>query len=268
MKILDKFRNKSGKTQKVALCLGGGGARGFAHIGAIKAFEENGIDFDMCVGTSVGSILGALYCAGVKSDEMMRVGDALDMKEVHNGVIFAPNDPMKIGKIVTGVIGDAEIENLPKKFAAVSVDLRRGKQVVLDKGKVSVVCSASCCVPLFFRPVVYNGMHLVDGGLLNNIPSDVCRMLGADKVVSIDINPTRGGGTDELGLIEVLKATFSIMSSNSSIMGIKHTDILIAADTSKFSSVSKSGYEEMTALGYKAASEQIVKIKELMQKGE
>ena len=115
---------------------------------------------------------------------------------------------------------------------------------------------------------MYNGMHLVDGGLLNNIPSDVCRMLGADKVVSIDINPTRGGGTDELGLIEVLKATFSIMSSNSSIMGIKHTDILIAADTSKFSSVSKSGYEEMTALGYKAASEQIVKIKELMQKGE
>ncbi len=265
MKFFDKFRSKSDGKPKVALCLGGGGARGFAHIGAIKAFEENGVDFGMCVGTSVGSILGALYCAGVKSDEMMRVGDALDMKEVHNGVIFAPNDPMKIGKIVTGVIGDAEIENLPKKFAAVAVDLKEGKQAILDKGKVSVVCSASCCVPLFFRPVVYENKHLVDGGLLNNIPSDVCRMLGADKVVSVDINPTRGSGTNELGLIEVLKATFSIMSSNSSIMGVKHSDILIAADTSKFKSTSKLGYEEMTQLGYKAALAQMDKIKELMK---
>ncbi len=265
MKFFDKFRSKSDGKPKVALCLGGGGARGFAHIGAIKAFEENGVDFGMCVGTSVGSILGALYCAGVKSDEMMRLGDALDMKEVHNGVIFAPNDSMKIGKIVTGVIGDAEIENLPKKFAAVAVDLKEGKQAILDKGKVSVVCSASCCVPLFFRPVVYENKHLVDGGLLNNIPSDVCRMLGADKVVSVDINPTRGSGTNELGLIEVLKATFSIMSSNSSIMGVKHSDILIAADTSKFKSTSKLGYEEMTQLGYKAALAQMDKIKELMK---
>ncbi len=265
MKFFDKFKNKLVDKPKVALCLGGGGARGFAHIGAIKAFEENGVEFDMCVGTSVGSILGALYCAGVKSDEMVRVGDALDMKEVHNGVIFAPNDPMKIGRIVTGVIGDADIENLPKKFAAVAVDLIDGKQVILDKGKVSVVCSASCCVPLFFRPVVYQNKHLVDGGLLNNIPSDVCRMLGADKVVSVDINPGRGAGTSELGLIEVLKATFSIMSSNSSIMGVKHSDILIAADTSAYSSTSKFGYEEMTRLGYDAALAQMDKIKELMK---
>lgn len=249
--------------EKIGLCLGGGGARGFAHIGAIKAFEESGVGFDMCVGTSVGSILGALYCAGVKSDEMIRVGEALEMKEIHNGMIFAPNDPMKIGKVVTSIIGDAEIGDLPKKFAAVAVNLKEGKQVILDKGKVSVVCSASCCVPLFFRPVVYENMHLVDGGLLNNIPSDVCRMLGADKVVSVDINPTRGGGTDSLGTIDVLKATFSIMSSNASIMGIKHSDVLIAADTSPYRSTSKTGYEEMISLGYDAAKAQIDKVKAL-----
>lgn len=247
----------------MALCLGGGGARGYAHIGAMKAFEEGGVQFDLCVGTSVGSIIGALYCAGVKSDEMIRVGTALEMKEIHNGVIFAPNDPMKIGRVVTDVIGDADIGNFAKKFAAVAVDLKEGKQVVLDKGKVSVVCSASCCVPLFFRPVVYNNMHLADGGLLNNIPADVCRMLGADKVVSVDINPGRGAGTDSLGLVDVLKATFSIMSSNSSLMGLKHTDVLIAPDTSAFRSTSKTGYEEMIELGYRAAKAQIGKIKEL-----
>lgn len=264
MKFFGKSKSKSnGAKPTVALCLGGGGARGFAHIGAIRAFEESGIEFDLCVGTSVGSILGALYCAGVSWGDMMRVGEALDMKEVHNGVIFTPNDPSKIGRIVANVIGDADIENLPKKFAAVAVDLIEGKQVVLDKGKVSTVCSASCCVPLFFRPVVYDGKHLVDGGLLNNIPSDVCKMLGADKVVTVDINSTRGGGTSELGVIDVLKATFSIMSANSSLMGIRHSDVLVAVDTSPYRSTSKNGYEDMIALGYEAAKAQIENIKAL-----
>lgn len=263
MFFFNRDKNRPKEKPTVALCLGGGGARGFAHIGAIKAFEESGIEFDMCVGTSVGSILGALYCAGVSSGDMMKVGEALDMKEVHNGMILSPNDPMKIGRIVANVIGDAEIENLPKKFAAVSVDLIEGKQVILDKGRVSVVCSASCCVPLFFRPVVYEGKHLVDGGLLNNIPSDVCKMLGADKVVTVDINSTRGGGTNELGVIDVLKATFSIMSANASLMGIRHSDVLVAVDTSPYRSTSKDGYEEMVALGYEAAKAQIENIKAL-----
>lgn len=261
--IFKRGKAPSARTEKVALCLGGGGARGYAHIGAIKAFEEEGIDFSMVVGTSVGSIVGALYAAGVTSAEMIRTGAGLDFKMLHNGLIITPNDPSKIGRIVTSIIGDAEIEHLPKKYCAVAVDLVEGRQVLLDKGSVMTACSASACVPLFYRPVISGEMHLVDGGLLNNIPADVCRLLGADKVVSVDINPTRGGGTAELGIIDVLKATFSIMSANASINGLRATDVLIAPDMSGFKATSKEGFGEMIKLGYDAARAKIDEVKRL-----
>jgi NTE family protein len=271
MGILDRFRRKnksaakkSGAKIKLGLTLSGGGAKGFAHIGAIKAFEEAGIDFGLCVGTSAGSIIGALYCAGIKSEEMMRYGGLLEMKSVHSGIPFVPNDASKIGRIVTNLIGDAEIEDLPKPFYAVAVDLVEGKQVIIDKGKVGLAVSASACVPMFFKPVIRGAQHLVDGGLLNNVPADVCKMLGADRVVTVDINPTRGGGTSETGLFDVLKATFSIMSANASLHGLRQTDILIAPDMSAFKSTKKDGFEDMIENGYNEAMKQVPNILKLL----
>lgn len=254
---------KNVATKKVALCLGGGGARGYAHIGAIKAFEEAGLSFDLVVGTSAGSLVGALYAADIKYAEMDSYAANINMREVHNGIIFTPNDAMKIGKLVTNLIGDAQITNLKKQFACVAVDLIEGKQVIIDSGKVGEAVSASSAVPLFFRPITIGARHLVDGGLLNNIPADVCKMLGATAVVTVDINPTRGGGTNETGIIDVLKATFSIMSANSSINGLRASDVIIAPDLSKFKATSKDGYQEMIELGYSAAKAQIERVKGL-----
>lgn len=252
-----------GAPVKVALCLGGGGARGFAHVGALKAFEEAGLDFPLCVGTSAGSLIAAFYCAGIKSADLINYAGTINMREVHNGIVFTPNDPMKIGRLVTNLIGDAEIKNLPKQFAAVAVDLIEGRQTILDSGKVGEAVSASSAVPVFFRPLNIGSWHLVDGGLLNNIPADVARMLGADKVVTVDINPTRGGGTAETGMIDVIKATFNIMSANSSINGLRASDVVIAPDLSKFKATSKEGFQEMIDLGYKAAKAKISEIKAL-----
>ncbi|MDR2202421.1 MAG: patatin-like phospholipase family protein [Clostridiales bacterium] len=263
MKFFGKKKAPRSDAGQIALCLGGGGARGYAHIGALRAFEENGIDFKLCVGTSVGAIVGALYAAGVKAAEMEEIGDALDLKDIRSGFILTPDDPLKIGRIVTNILGDADIGDFPKRFAAVAVDLVEGKQVILDSGRAGLACSASACVPMFFRPVIDGDRHLVDGGLLNNIPADVCRMLGAKKVVSVDINPTRGGGTAELGLIDVLKATFSIMGANASINGIRQSDVLIAPDLSRFRATRKDGHDEMIEIGYNAALEHIDEIKAL-----
>lgn len=270
MGFLDRFRKKDikptkkGEKAKLGLCLSGGGARGFAHIGAIKAFEEAGIEFDLTVGVSAGAIVGALYCAGVSADEMMLHGEGIDMKAVHNGIVFTPNDAAKIGKIVSSKIGNKRIEEFGKKFACVAVDLVEAKQVIIDSGDAALAVSASACVPLLFKPVVWGAKHLVDGGLLNNVPSDVCRMLGADKVVTVDINPTRGGGTAELGLLSVLKGTFSIMSANSSLMGLKNSDIIIAPDMSRFSASSKEGWQDMIQLGYKQTQKYIHEIAALI----
>lgn len=254
-------KKKENKRKEVtALCLGGGGARGFAHIGAIKAFEEAGVSFDMVVGASAGALVGALYAAGIQSEVMLRYASALSLHDLHNGILITPNDPMRIGKIVTDLIGAADIAAFPKKFAAVAVDLVEAKQAVLDSGNAGLAVAASCAVPVLYRPVVWEGKHLCDGGLLNNIPADVCRMLGATRVVTVDVNPTRGGGTSGLGLIDVLKATLHIMTANASVDGLRHSDVIIAPDTSAFSSASLSGAEKMVELGYEAAKAKIAEI--------
>lgn len=270
-KRLDRL--KRGKLRKkgiTALCLGGGGTRGFAHIGAIKAFEEYGLDFDIIAGTSAGAIIGCLYAWGVSAKRMLDYGSLLSAKEVHNGNILMPNDAGKIARIITDFIGDVTIEDVcakrGKKFACVAVDLISARQAILTGGHAATAVSASSCVPLFFKPVIFNGMHLVDGGVLNNIPTDVCRMLGADNVVTVDVNPTRGEGTDKTGTIAVLKTVFGLMGVNSSLSGIIDSDVLISADTDEFSSGSKEGFSEMHRRGYEAAKSKIYEITLAMYK--
>lgn len=249
-----------------ALCLGGGGARGFAHIGAIKAFEEAGITFDICVGTSVGSLVGALYAFGIKSADMIAYTHALSMKDIHGGSILSPSPCENIGEILSPLIGKPNIEDSRVKFACVAVDLVSAKQIIFDKGDVAQAVSASCAVPIFFRPLTKDGMHLVDGGLLNNIPADVCRLFGADNVITVDVNPTRGGGTDSLKTFDILKATFNIMTTKASESGYINSDIIIAPDMSAFKATKKDGYEQMMQRGYEAAHAKIAEIKKLLSR--
>ena len=260
-----KIRRKNSETVRntVGLVLGGGGARGFVQLGALAAFIEDGIDFDLCVGTSVGSIVGALYCAGVAVDDIVATADKLEFGDLHGSILIKPDDPRKIGKAIYPLIGDAKIENLYKKYAAVATDLKTGKRVILDSGSVLDAVSASSAFPIVYSPLTVNGMNLSDGGLTDNIPADVARLLGADKVVTVDAHGARGSGTDGKGIFDVLKAMFSIMSANASTVGLMQSDIVIAPDTSSYRAASKNGYREMIEIGYnaaKAVSEDIKKL--------
>lgn len=260
-----KKQNNSKESPRVALCLGGGGARGFAHIGAVRAFEEEGISFDMIVGTSVGALVGVLYAFGVSSEDMSRYAASLRSGDIHNGIVITPNDPMKIGRIVSDFLGSVDISQAPTRFAAVATDLVEARQAVLDRGNAAAVVASSCAVPILYRPMIMGGRHLVDGGLLNNVPADVCRIMGADKVVTVDVHPSRGGGTDGVGLIDVIKATVHIMTANSSVDGLRRSDVIIAPDTGLYSSRRKDGWQEMTELGYQAAKEKMKAVKSLFE---
>ena len=253
------------KTSSVGLVLGGGGARGFVQVGALKAFKEYNIDFDLCVGTSVGSIIGALYCAGVAPEDIIKISDTLDAIDFHGRILFKPDDPRKIGDVLRRVIGDVNIESLPKKYAAVATDLKTGKQVIISSGSVTDAVSASSAFPIAYAPLFKDGRNLCDGGLTNNIPADVCKMLGADKVVTVDVHTTRGSGTDGTGVFDVLKAMFSIMGANASVVGLMQSDVIIAPDTSAFKATSKAGYMDMIELGYNATIEKIDDIKKLFE---
>ena len=268
MGFFGRFR-KGAKAQpeqrkpKIALCLGGGGARGFAHLGALKAFEEDGFDFDMCAGTSVGSLVGAFYCAGLPVEQMIAYSHEIDVKDVKTGKLFFPSDPLAIGELFTRRMGNMHIEDMLKPFYCVAVDIVSGKEIIFDSGSAAQAISSSCAVPLVFKPVVIGEKHLVDGGVLNNIPASVCRMFGADFVVTVDVNPTRGQGSKELGTLDVIKATFNIMSAHTSVDGLRLSDVIIAPNLYEFSAARKDGYEKMIQLGYNAAKEKTEEIKKL-----
>ncbi|HEY8389625.1 MAG TPA: patatin-like phospholipase family protein [Clostridia bacterium] len=257
------MRFKKDKKPLLGLALGGGATRGFAHVGAIKAFEEYNIKFDYVAGTSAGSIVGALYCAGANSQDLINISHALDPKSLRSALSLPPIDTAKLENILKNYIGDITFDALKIPFIAVAVDLKEATQVYLKSGAVAKAVSASCAVPFFFRPVIIDNMHLVDGGLLNTVPSDVTRVMGAQKVVAIDVNSSRGQGTDSLRILDVIGATIRIMGSVNAMIGKTYADVLITPDLKKFKPTSKDGYEEMIELGYNAAKAAIPQILDL-----
>ena len=204
---------------KVGLALGGGGAKGAAEVGVLKVLEEAGVKVDCIVGTSIGSIVGGLYAAGYSASEletMFQTQEWLslltDRKASLNnepyttidGVTYIFGFPVMdrnsrgIGVMSGGRIeqlidsmasakGCSEFESLKIPFRCVTADIREAKEVILSKGVLCKALRASMSIPGIFKPVDYNGRLLVDGGMLNNLPVDVCRQMGADIVIAVDL---------------------------------------------------------------------------------
>ena len=162
---------------KIGLALSGGGTRGFAHIGVLKAFEEERIKFDCVTGTSIGSLIGAMYCANIGIEQMIEESRLVTRRDLV-GRFWINSDSANIAKVANRLLQDKTFEELSTPFAAVAVDLVDGQEVVLNSGNLAQAISASCAVPALFKPVEIDGMTLVDGGLFNNMPADVCRTLG------------------------------------------------------------------------------------------
>lgn len=243
----------SKKPTIVGLCLGGGGARGFAHLGALKAFEEYGIKFDMVAGCSVGSCVGAFVCAGKSFKQTYNIAKQLQAKDIRrNKIKFMPSSTEGLEELISDNIKEKNIEDLPNKLFIVSVDAKTGKEVIFDSGSLSKAVAGSCAVPGVFYPVIYNNMTLIDGGVMNNIPADVLRHKGCDVVITIDVNSTRGGGTSSEKFYDVFLASIGIMMKNNSTRGYIYSDIVIKPDMKRFKSTKLDGYEAMVEEGYNA----------------
>jgi len=237
----------------VGLCLGGGGARGFAHLGALKAFEEYGIKFDMVAGCSAGSCVAAFVCADMGFKKIYNIAKNLQVKDIRrNKIKFMPSGTEGLEELISNNIKQKSIEELPKKLYIVSVDVKTGKEVVLDSGSLSKAVAGSCAVPGVFYAVEYNNMTLIDGGVMNNIPSDVLRKNGCDVVITVDVNSTRGGGTTSDKFYDVFLASIGIMMKNNSTRGYQYSDIVIQPDMKRFRSSKLDGYEAMVEEGYNA----------------
>lgn len=255
------------KYKKIGLALGGGGARGFAIIGVIRAFEEENIKFDYISGTSIGSVVGAMLASGMTSQQMEEATTNLRVKDIRkNKIPFMPSSTEYLEKIIIDNLGDIDIKDLKTPFCAVAVDMVSGNEVDITEGRLCKALAGSCAVPTVFEAVEFEDKVLFDGGLQNTIPADVLRRLGCDAVVSVDINSTRGNGTDSKKYIDLLMASVRIMMKSNAIKGYLNSDIIIKPDTKRFSASKTDGMLEMIEEGYKAAKELIPQIKELFKR--
>jgi len=217
---------------KIALVLGGGAARGFAHVGVIRALEQEKIPIDLVVGTSVGSLIGAIYAADVSSFDLEWTAFQLEKDDLFDfgvmnaitGMGFAKGD--KLETWVKGHIKTPNIENLKLPFAAVATDLNWGQKVVLDTGSVARAIRASAAIPGVFQPVQHQGKILVDGGVVDNIPISVAKAKGADLVIAVDISGNLGN-PNITNLVGVTLQATNIMFALNVEQSKKAADILI-----------------------------------------
>lgn len=258
---------KMKKYRKIGLAFGGGGARGFALIGVVRAFEEANIKFDYIAGTSIGSVIGAMYAYGMTSKQMEEIATNIKVKDIRKSKIpFMPSSTENLEKIIIDAVGDIDIKDLKKPFCAVAVDMKSGNEVDITEGRLCKALAGSCAVPTVFEAVEFEDKLLFDGGLQNTIPADVLRGRGCDAVVSVDINSTRGNGTDSAKYLDLLLASVRIMMKSNAIKGYLNSDIIIKPDLKRFSASKTDGMMEMIEEGYIATKALIPQIKELFSK--
>lgn len=254
------------KYKKIGLALGGGGARGFALIGAVRAFEEENIKFDYISGTSIGSIIGAMLAGGITSEQMQDVATKIRVKDVRKSMVpFMPSSTEYVENIIIKMLGDIDVSDLKTPFCAVAVDMVSGNEVDITKGRLCKALAGSCAVPTVFNAVQFEDKLLFDGGLQNTIPADVLRKFGCDAVVAIDINSTRGNGTESKKYLDLLMASIRVMMKSNAIKGYLNSDIMIKPDLKRFSASKTTGMLEMIEEGYKATKAMMPKIKELFR---
>jgi NTE family protein len=217
---------------KIALVLGGGAARGFAHVGVIRALEQEKIPIDMVIGTSVGSLIGAIYASDMNSFELEWTAFLLEKESLFDygimnafaGMGVAKGD--KLEEFVRTKIKTVNIEDLKLPFAAVATDLNRGTRVVLDRGSVAKAVHASSAIPGVFNPVDHQGKLLVDGGVMDNVPIAVAREKGADIVIAVDISENVAN-FNITNVVDVMLQAVNIMFNENVRSKKKEADVLI-----------------------------------------
>lgn len=263
---------------KIALALGGGAARGFAHVGVIKALEAQGISADIIVGTSAGSVVGALYASGLNGFQIQELSMDMGVEQVLDGsgmyqCIAETTLSTKRGCIKGQALQDfvnrhikgRQMEKLKKTFAAVATNLSTGEMIVFRSGNTGMAVRASSSVPVFFEPVNIGGQDYVDGGLVAPIPASVARSLGADFVIAVDISD-RPQDRATNGITDILWQTFSIFGQTINRHERASADIIIRPVTTGLPSADVSGRNKAVLEGEKAVAAILPELKAKLAK--
>jgi NTE family protein len=215
---------------RIGLALGGGAARGFAHVGVIAVLEEAGLKPQVVVGTSAGSLVAALYASGKTSAQLQQT--ALNMEEVALTDWMLPIVGRgmfrgeALGRYVNDLVAGRLIENMAIPLGIVATDLNSGEALLFQRGDTGTAVRASSAVPAVFLPVKINGREYVDGGLVSPVPVRFARRMGADVVVAVDISsPPENNPSD--GTLQILLQTFAIMGKSINQYELKDADVVV-----------------------------------------
>ena len=278
---------------KIGLVLSGGAARGLAHVGVLKALEEQGIHIDAIAGTSMGAVIGGLYASGYKIDELEKLAMSIDWQEALSdaparedvpfrrkqddrdflvkqklsfrddgslglplGVIQGQNLSLLLESLLAHSSDVRDFDKLPIPFRAVATDIVSGEKVVFRKGHLPQVIRASMSIPAVFAPVEINGQLLVDGGMVDNIPVDVAREMGVDMVIVVDIGTPLRGRKQLNTVFDILNQSITLMTrSNSEVQlaSLRTEDVLIQPSLASFGVTDFGHSQDIIDAGYRAA---------------
>ena len=289
----------SKKRPKIGLVLSGGGARGFAHIGVLKVLEENQIPVDYISGASMGALVGALYATGRTPAEMEQLVKKLDWDNLLQGktsfealsyrrkedrrnlpgaitlggkgrklnLPSSLNPGHEIGLALDRLMisyGDkTDFDNLPIPFRAVATDLVNAETIVLEDGSLSLALRATMAIPGVFAPVELNGKILADGGILNNIPTDIAKEMGADIIIVVNIETQLGDRSSLQNLVSILGQTFYVVTLENSRRSLRQADFIIAPNLENYTTFDFRASEKIIELGYQGAQPKVSLLKSL-----
>ena len=253
----------NGKKLKLGLALGSGGAKGAALIGALTVFEEENVKFDCVSGTSIGSVVGALYAQGYSAYDITNLIAEIGIRDPRM-LLFTAVSVRSLKEGLTRLFGGAEFSDLKKPFCAVATNLDTGEEVDINSGDLASAVAGSCAIQPVFRAVMRDGKRLVDGAFVNSVPADQVKNFGADFIVSINL----AKGKNDNG--EIKRILDDIYPGNGVKFGVRnkpcyeYSDVVIEPELSRFTASSITAFDEMYIAGYNAAKEKITKIKQFI----
>ena len=239
---------------RVGLALGGGAAKGFAHIGVIKMLEANDITIDVVAGTSAGSVVGAMYAGGMDAFALQERSVALDEAAIRDVRLFSGGllQGQKLQDYVNSQVEGRPIERLGKPFAAVSTRLDNGARTVFTRGNTGQAVRASSAVPGVFEPAKIGDYSYVDGGVSSPVPVDAARQLGADVVIAVDISTQASGRTPD-HLLGIVNQSIAIMGQRLGAEERGRADVVIRPEVNDIGSADFTQRARAIAQGERAA---------------
>ncbi len=255
------------KPAKVALVLGAGASKGFAHIGVLKVLESNKIPIHMIVGTSAGSFVGSLYAYGYNAFQLQKMAIAIEKGDIAD--LSIPDNGFIKGELLEGYINKAvknsSMEKLRIPFYAVATNIQNGHEVVFGTGNTGRAVRASCSIPGIFRPVKISGQMYVDGGVVSPVAVDAARKMGADVIIAVDISADVNNTQPE-STIETILQSINIMYSKISSAQLSNADVVIKPKVGYIGSADFDKRHEAIIEGEKAALEALPKINAIIAK--